>query len=80
MVAGECGVPGATALGPVVEGCSIPSAPVTTLCPRMGASTVRARGSSTAPVTQTPAPIPMVRDLCYHVRSKSFSLNLEVMF
>lgn len=65
MVAGECGVPGVTALGPAVEVCSTPSVPVTTLCPRTGASTVRARGSSTAPVTLKPALIPMVRDLYY---------------
>lgn len=62
MVAGECGVPGAAALELAVEGCSILSAHVTTLCPRTGGSTVRARGSSTAPVTQRPALIPMVRE------------------
>lgn len=62
MVDGAFGVPGVTALGPVVEGYSTPSVPVTTLCPRMVESTARARGSSTAPVTQKPALIPTVRD------------------
>lgn len=63
MAAGERGVPGATVLARVAEGCSILSGPVTTLCPRTGASTARARGSSTAPVTQRSAPTPTVRDV-----------------
>lgn len=61
MVVGVFGVLGAIAPGPAEEGCSILSVPVTTLCRRMVANTVKARGSSTAPVTPTPAPTPTVR-------------------
>lgn len=51
MAAGVHGVHGAIALGPVGEGCSTHSVPVTTLFQEMVESTVRARGSSTAPAT-----------------------------
>lgn len=62
-VVGVCGGPGATAHGPVGEECSIPSAPVTTLCPKMGASIARAKGSSTDPVTLRPVLITTVRKI-----------------
>lgn len=76
MVAGACGAPGVTALAPVVEECSTPFAPVTTLCPRMEASTVRAKGSSTAPATQRPARTTTVRETCgYHIRVSAFYLT-----
>lgn len=67
MAAGGCGVPGVTALGPAVEGCSIPTVPVITLCLRMEESTVRESVSSTDPATQKPAQIAMVRNFGYHV-------------
>lgn len=62
MVDGVPGVPGATALEPVAEECSIPSVPVITLCLRMGGNTARERGSSTAHATQKCAQTPMVRN------------------
>lgn len=75
MVAGECGVPGVTALGPVVEECSIHFVPVTTLCLKTGASTVRARGSSIVPVTLRPALILMVRDICLEKTYLTYDLR-----
>lgn len=51
MVAGACGGPGVIVLEPVEVECSIPSDPVTIPYQRMEASTVKARGSSTAPAT-----------------------------
>lgn len=60
MAAGERGVHGAIALGLAGEGCSTHSVPVTTLFQEMVESTVRARGSSTAPATQRRAPTPTV--------------------
>lgn len=62
MVVGASGVLGAIVLGPAAEEYSILFVPVTTPCQRMEASTAKARGSSTAPVTPKPAPTPTVRD------------------
>lgn len=74
MVDGVPGVPGATALGPVVEECSIPSVPVITLCLRMGENTARERGSSTAHATQKCAQTPMVRNFGDYIEIIHFPL------
>lgn len=60
MAAGVRGVRGATALGRAEEGCSTRFVPVTTLFQGMVESTVKARGSSSVPATQRPAPTPTV--------------------
>lgn len=61
MVVGAYGDPGVTALGLVAEEFSIPFAPVTTLYPKMGANSARAREFSIAHATRRPAQTPMVR-------------------
>lgn len=45
MAAGECGVPGATALGRAAEASSTPSVTATAPCPKTEANTAKGRGS-----------------------------------